>query len=93
MTKIATHAIVITLKAALMIDMTTGTMIASQPLVIEKAKATMPNTTTNLDQGHDQNQGPVLMTLKPQDTIMVTKFMMITIGEGNKFILPLLSLV
>ncbi len=75
--------IVIILEADLVIDMITGTMIASQLLVTAKAKVTMLNTMTNPDQDHNCNQGPVLMPLKAQDTIMVTTFIMMTTGAEN----------
>ncbi len=46
------HPIVVILGAALVIDMTAETAIASQPLVTARAKVTMPNTKTNPDQEH-----------------------------------------
>ncbi len=66
MTDIAIHAIVVALVlvAACMINMIAGTTITSQLLVTTKAKVTMPNKETNLDQGHNHNQGPVLVVLE-----------------------------
>ncbi len=63
-TSVSTCAIVVALEVVLMIDMTTETAIASQPLVTAKAKVTMPNTVTDLDHEHDHNQDPALMTLE-----------------------------
>ncbi len=50
----------------------------------------MLNTETVLDQDQDPDQGPVLVILVPQDTIMVTTFTTMTIGEGSihTFMLP-----
>ncbi len=84
MMNIVTHAIVVALGAALVTDMITETATASQQLVTAKAKVIMPNTTTNLDQERNCNQGPVLM---------VTIFMMLTTGKGKGLALLLLSLV
>ncbi len=92
-TSIATHATVIALEAVLVINMTTGTVIASQLLVTAKARVTIPNTVTDPDQEHDCNQGPILIILEAQDTIMVTTFMMMTTGEGNGRAHPLPPLV
>ncbi len=89
----ATHMIVIALKAILVIDMITGTAIASQLLMTKKAKVTMPNTTTNLDLDQDHDQGPLPMILEAQDTIMVTTFIMMTTGVENGCAHPLLLLV
>ena len=69
------------LQAALVIVMIAGTMIASQLLVTAKAKVTMLHTKTNPDQELDHNQGPCLVILKTQDTIMVTTFIMMTLQE------------
>ncbi len=66
--------------------------IASQQLVIARAKVAMLNSTTNPDQEHNCNQGPILVILKPQDAIMVAIFMMMTTGEGIRKTQPLLSL-
>ncbi len=57
--------VALVLVATLVIDMIAGNVIASQMLVIAKAKNTMPNIKANLDQGHDHdhNHCPVLMTL------------------------------
>ncbi len=93
MTIIATHTIIVALKAVLEIGMITGIAIASLPLVIAKAKVTMPNTVTNLDQDHNCDQGPILMTLNAQDTIMVTTLIMMTTGKGNWNAHLLLSLI
>ncbi len=60
-TNIATYTIVVALKAALVIDMIAGNTITSQLFVTTKAKTTMPNTKTDLDQGHNHNQGPILV--------------------------------
>ncbi len=92
-TSIATCAIVVALEAVLVINMNTGTAIASQPLMTTKAKVTMPNTVTNLDQEHDHNQGPILVTLEVHDMIMVTTFIMMPTGKGNGCAQVLLSLV
>ncbi len=90
---IATHANVVTLKAVLVIGMITGTAIASQPLMTAKAKATMPNTVTGLDQDHNYDQSLVLMTLEDQDTIMVTTYIMMTTVVEVRRAHPLLPLV
>ncbi len=71
----------------------TTKVTASQPLVTTRAKVTMPNTMTDLDQEHDHNQGPVPMILEAQHTIMVSIFMMMTTGKGNGCAHQLLSLV
>ncbi len=55
-TNIVTQEIVVALRAALVTNMTTETTNASQQLVTAKAKATMPNPATDLDQEHDCNQ-------------------------------------
>ncbi len=89
----ATHAIVVTLEAVLVINMITGTAITSQPLVTAKAKVTMPNTAIDPDLDQDRDQGPVLVPLKAQDTIMVTTFIMMTTGAENGRARPLLPLV
>ncbi len=83
MTTITNHGIAVVLEAVLMIDMIIGTVIASQPLVTAKAKVTMPNTMTDPDQDHDRDQGPVLVPLEAQDTVMVTTFIMMTTGAEN----------
>ncbi len=83
MTTITKHGIAVALEAVLMIDMIIGTAIASQPLVTAKAKVTMPNTVTDPDQDHDRDQGPVLVPLEAQDTIMVTTFIMMTTGAEH----------
>ncbi len=85
--------IIIALKAVLVIDMIIGIVIASQLLVTAKAKVTMLNTATNLDQNHDCNHGPVLVILKDRDTIMVTSFIMMTTGVENGCAHPLLPLI
>ncbi len=90
---IATHAINIALEAALVIGMITGIVIASQPLVITKARVTMLNTVANLDQSHNQDQGPVLVILEAQDTIMITTFIMMTTGEEKGRVYLLFPLV
>ncbi len=90
---IAIHAIAVALEAILVINMITGTAIASQPLVTIKAKVTMPNTTANLDLNHDHNQGPIPVILKARDTIMVTTFIMMTIGAENGHVHLFLPLV
>ncbi len=92
MTSIATHATVVALRAALVIDMIAEDAIANQQLMTTKAKVTMPISTTNPDQDHNRNQGPVLVILDPQDMIMVTIFMMMTPGGGNRHTHLLLSL-
>ncbi len=87
---IAIHAIVVALALAAvpMIDKITGIAIASLTLVIAKARTTMPNTETV----PDQDPGPVLVILIPQDTIMVTTFTMMTngVGSGHTLLLPTL---
>ncbi len=60
----ATHVIVVALKAILMIDMITGTTIASQPLMTAKAKVAILNTVADLDLDHNPDQGPVLVILE-----------------------------
>ncbi len=81
----ATYAIVVVLDlgAALMINIIAENAITSQQLMTARAKVTMPNSTTNPDQEHICNQGPVLVILETQDTSMVTTFMMMTTGERN----------
>ncbi len=94
MTSIATSTIIVALEAVLVINMTTGTAIVSQPLMTAEAKVTMPNTVTDLDQEHDYDQGPILVTLEAQDTIMVTTFIIMTTGEENRrfhLLLPLIQ--
>ncbi len=76
------HAIVIILGAALVSDKIAENATASQQLATTKTKVTMMNTETDPDQEHNHDQGPVLVILKPQDTIMVTIFMIMTPGEG-----------
>ncbi len=58
-----------------------------------RAKVTMLNSVTDPDQERNCNQGPVLVILKTQDTIMVSIFMMMTPGERNGHACLLLSLV
>ncbi len=84
---------VIILRAVLVINMITRTAIASQLLVTTKAKVTMLNTETNPDPDHDCDQGPVLVPLEAQDTVMVTTFIMMTAGAENSRVCPLLPLV
>ncbi len=90
---ITMHGIVIILEAVLVIDMITRTAMASQPLVIAKAKVTMLNTDPDPDPGHDRDQGPIIVPLEAQDMIMVTTFIMMTTGAEDSRALPLLSLV
>ncbi len=91
-TTIVKHTIVVIVEAALQINMITEYAIASQLLATARAKVTMPNTLTNPDKEHNHNQGPVLVILEPQDTIMVTIFIMMTPGECIQNVQPLLSL-
>ncbi len=63
MTNIITIAIIVALWAALVTNMITEIATASQQLMTAKAKITMPNPTTNLDQEHNCDQGPVLVIL------------------------------
>lgn len=86
-------AVALVLIAALVIDMIVGTTITNQALVIARAKVTILNIVTDLDQEHNHHQGPLLMILEPQDTIIVTIFMLMTPEEGNRHTLPLPSLV
>ncbi len=65
---------------------------ASQLLMIARAKVTLLNTKANLDQDHNHNQGPILVTLKAQGTIMVTTFIIMITGGGNSHTHPLPSL-
>ncbi len=76
-----------------MINMIIGIVIASQPLVTTRAKVTMPNTVTDPDQDQDRDQGPVLVPLEAQDTIMVTTFIMMTTGAENGHVHQFLPLV
>ncbi len=92
-TSIATQTIVVALQATVMMDMIAENLIASLQLVTSRAKVSMPNTVTDPDQERDRIQDPILMTLKNQDMIMVTIFMMMTPGERNSHLHPLLSLV
>ncbi len=87
-TDIIIHAIVVALVlvATLMINMIAGNAITSQTLMTAKAKTTMLNMETDLDQGHNHDQGPVLVILEAQDTIMVFTFIMMTPGEGNRHV-------
>ncbi len=50
---ITMEGIVVVLEAILVIDMITGTAIASQPLVTAKAKVAMLNTVTDPDPDHN----------------------------------------
>ncbi len=84
MMTIAAHAIVVVLGATLMINMIAVNAITSQQLVTARAKVTMPNSVADPDQEHNHNQGPVLAILEPQDTITVTKFMMMTLGKASE---------
>ncbi len=90
---IVKNLIVVVLGAALVINMIAENAIASQLLVTARAKITMPNTKTDPDQEHDHNQGPVIVILETQDTIMVTIFMMMTPGGGIGKSQPLPPLV
>ncbi len=49
----------------------------------------MPNVEANLDQDHNNNQGPVLVILEAKHTIMVITYIMMTPGEGNSHAHPL----
>ncbi len=82
---IAMHVIIVALVlvAALLIDMIAEPVITSWLLAPAKAKFTIPNTKTDLDQGCNHDQGHILVILKAWDTIMVTTFIMMTPGEGN----------
>ncbi len=86
-------AIIIVLRATLVIDMITENVIASQQLVTTRAKVTMPNTVTDPDQEQYHNQGHVLVILEAKDMIMVTIFMMMTPGGGIGKSQPLPPLV
>ncbi len=48
--------VVLILEAALVINMIAKNAIMSQLLVTAGAKVTVPNTATNLDQGHNHDQ-------------------------------------
>ncbi len=93
-TGIAIHTIIVALilEATLVIDTTAGNVITSQLLVTTKAKVTMLNTKVDPDQDHIHDQGPVLVLLQARGTIMVTTFVMMTLGEGNSHAHPLPSL-
>ncbi len=92
---IAIHAIIVAviLAAILVINKIVEIATASPTLAIARAKVTMLNTETILDQDQDPDQGPVLVILVPQGTIMVTTFTTMTIGEGSIHTLLLPSLV
>ncbi len=66
-----------------MIDKILEIATASLTLVIARAKVTMLNTETVLNQDQGPDQGHILVILVPQDTIMVTTFTTMTIGEGS----------
>ncbi len=87
------YRVAIVLEAVLVIDMITGTAIASKPLVITKPKVTMLNIVTNPDPDHNRDQGPILVTLEAQDMIVVTTFITMTTGAENGRICLLLPLV